>query len=113
MLKSEFPKSEYADIVLSELKQIENIANELLYLSKPKEPTLRLENLSLIIEETINLLGTQTFKKHIEVYFDKRECEEINVLGDKTQLKQVFLNLIKNAIEAIRENGKIHFHLDS
>ncbi|RVT57220.1 ATP-binding protein [Niallia taxi] len=108
LLKIDFPKNIYADIVLSELEQIEQITNELLYLSKPKETIFESEDLIQIVEETVNLFGTQAFKNNIEILFDKRDCEGINVLGDRSQLKQVFLNLIKNAIESMAENGKIH-----
>lgn len=110
LLKNDFPKNEYADIVLTELKQIENITNELLHLSKPKQTNFRRIDIIPILQESINLFGTKTLKRNVEIFLEKCS-DKIYIQGDKTQLKQVFLNLLKNAIESISDNGKIHINV--
>ncbi|WP_409252944.1 ATP-binding protein [Bacillus sp. SCS-153A] len=110
-LMKSHPKPEYIDIVLQELKEIEDIANELLHFSKPAEHPLTRQNLTDIVVEVINFCGAEAFKQNIQVELFHEQNLEIEVIGSKTQLKQVLLNIIKNGIEAIMTNGKIKVHI--
>lgn len=98
----------YFSIVESELKRIELIVNELLILSKPhqsydKKPT---ELLSLL-EQVITLMNAQAAMRNIEI-IPSFSLNEVWIHGEGNQLKQVFINLIKNAIEAMTASGQIH-----
>lgn len=112
LLKDEFPKKEYADVVLKELGHIEEITNELLYLSKPNDKDHQPEEILSIIGESVKLLDTNAFQNNVSIYFEEASFEKTIVLGNRTKLKQVFLNLIKNAIEAIPGDGKIHIKVE-
>ncbi|UCZ54168.1 PAS domain S-box protein [Bacillus shivajii] len=104
-------KKEYFDIMKSEFARIEQILNELLILSKPqtlkKEPTVIYE----LLYHTITLLNTQAIIKNIEIEFTSN-TKEAKVLCAEHQIKQVFVNLIKNAIEAMEETGEIKVKLN-
>lgn len=110
-LMKSHPKPEYIDIVLQEMKQIEEIANELLHFSKPAEQPLTRQNILDIVREVINFSGVEFFKRNIKVDFTHEDEADIEIIGCKTQLKQVLLNIIKNSIEAITTNGKIKVHI--
>ncbi len=105
-------KKEYFDIMKSEFSRIEQILNELLILSKPqtlkKEPTV----LHDLLNHTIALLNTQAIIKNIEIIF-LSHTNTAQVLCADHQIKQVFVNLIKNAIEAMDQSGYIHVTLSS
>lgn len=111
LLKTEISKNNYLDIITTEILQIENIANELLYLAKPKETCFKLEPIAEIINESVALFSSEAFKRKIHIQFVKEKYHHLHILGDKVQLKQVFVNLIKNSIEAIKQAGEIKIEL--
>ncbi|EDL63893.1 ATP-binding protein [Bacillus sp. SG-1] len=106
-LMKSHPKPEYIDIVLQELGQIEEIANELLHFSKPAEHPLTRQNILDIVREVIHFSSVELFKRHIKVDFILEDERDIEIIGCKTQLKQVLLNIIKNSIDAITTDGRI------
>ncbi|WP_421383686.1 ATP-binding protein [Bacillus salacetis] len=110
-LMKSHPKPEYLDIVMRELKQIEEIANELLHFSKPAEQHLTRQNILAIVKEAVNFSGAESFKRNVKVEFYHGDECDIGIIGNKTQLKQVLLNLIKNGLEAITTDGKIKVHI--
>jgi len=96
----------YFDIMKSELNRIESIVSELLMLSKPQVYELSCNDIRLVMRETITLLEAQALLHSIEmevVYPDT----PLWVNGVKNQLKQVFINVLKNAIEAMGDGGII------
>jgi len=96
----------YFDIMKSELNRIESIVSELLMLSKPQVYELSCNDIRLVMRETITLLEAQALLHSIEmevVYPDN----PLWVNGVKNQLKQVFINVLKNAIEAMGDGGII------
>jgi two-component system, sporulation sensor kinase A len=111
LLHSENLNNQYIRIIHNEIEQIQNIANELLYLAKPKETNFISISIEEIIKETVDLFSTEAFKRKIEIQYIRNENPSIDVLGDKIQLKQVFINLIKNALEAIEREGVIGISL--
>ncbi|MDC3416263.1 ATP-binding protein [Aquibacillus salsiterrae] len=101
---------DYITILNSEIERIEHIANDLLGFAKPKE---EMANLSIhqVLDEVVFLLNAQSKRKNVYIYWQKK-ADDVEVLGDKSQLKQVFINLIKNAIEASFEDGVIDVSLE-
>jgi len=96
----------YFDIMKSELNRIESIVSELLMLSKPQVYELSCNDIRVVMRETITLLEAQALLHSIEmeaVYPDN----PLWVNGVKNQLKQVFINVLKNAIEAMGDGGII------
>lgn len=94
---------EYINIIMGEVEQIERIANELLYFTKPNAERFITQDLLTIAKETLFLFETQAAKKNLKLEIQADGCPH-RINGDKTQLKQVFVNLVKNAIEATPEN---------
>ncbi|MBB6452336.1 two-component system sporulation sensor kinase A [Salirhabdus euzebyi] len=96
---------DYLTILNSEIERIESIAGDILSFAKPQE---KLENLDItnIIDDVMLLMEVQASKKDIELQWNPVKRNMI-LSGDETQLKQVFINLIKNAIEATSNGGKV------
>ncbi|MGM7700767.1 ATP-binding protein [Pseudalkalibacillus sp. Hm43] len=112
MDKETSPKGkEYIKIMLGELDRINTIANDLLYFSKPHDSNIHPHNIVRIIQEVIFLLDTSAFRKRISIHIHSEE-DHIEVVGDEVQLKQAFINFIKNAIEATSQEGHISVHID-
>lgn len=105
-LINEESSNQYIDVMLSELDRIEKIVSDLLILAKPEIKYFEQSNLNSLILDIVSLLNTHAIMKNIEIetVFEEKamaaECEP-----DK--LKQVLINIIKNAIEASFNDGKI------
>lgn len=97
---------EYAGYALDELKRAQNIIQGFLKLTKPEEENLVDINISNELAYTVNLL-----KPYAKSHFVKIEAdgigEEYIILGDSQKVRQCFINLIKNAIEAMENGGKL------
>lgn len=107
LMQSERKESDqYFDIVFSELNRIELILSELLMLAKPQEALFKQMNMSHVLTEVITLLETEANLNNVMI--QKRFSDGPDFVHcDPNQLKQVFINLIKNAIEAMPSGGAI------
>lgn len=100
----------YYDIMLSEIERINSIVSEFMVLSKPQAITYRKENITSLLTDVITLLETIAIVKNIEIT-KKFTSDIILVNCEGNQIKQVFLNIFKNAIEAVPDKGKIQIEV--
>ncbi|WP_036654774.1 ATP-binding protein [Paenisporosarcina sp. TG-14] len=99
--------SQYLSIIESELNRMDSILNEFLVLSKPTEKSFRFISLSSLISQVVDFMHPQGILKNIE--FDYVSCDQGSdcILGDSYELKKVFMNILKNAIEVMPKGGKV------
>jgi signal transduction histidine kinase len=70
-------------------------------------------NLKEIIQQTVTLVQTTARKKNITIELGY-DAEEELIVADTGQLKQVFLNVVMNAVQAIeKQNGEIHITVNT
>ncbi|MBM7662672.1 PAS domain S-box-containing protein [Bacillus mesophilus] len=110
MIDAGYQKDAYIKIMSSELERIELIVSELLLLAKPQDVMHAPFEIASILDEVISILNTQALLTNVEIAFTKR-TEGLFIKGDSNQIKQVFINLIKNAIEALASGGQIEIDL--
>lgn len=91
-------QKKYLDIIKSEIKRTITIINDYTELGRIKKLNFEPLDLSLIIEEIKEILTPILKSKNSMIHYDSKD--ELYILGDYDRLKQVFLNLIKNSIEA-------------
>jgi two-component system sporulation sensor kinase A len=96
----------YFDIMKSELNRIESIVSELLMLSKPQIYELAYYDTRSIVEDTVTLLAAQAIMSSIEIRTEYG-ARPLWVHGVENQIKQVIINVLKNAIEAMPGGGTI------
>jgi PAS domain S-box-containing protein len=107
LYKAENSSIVYNDLLLSELERIETITSELLSLGKPQAVQMTRLNLSDLVENTLDLLSPQALMNGIQFKLCAEESE-IYITGEKNQLKQVFLNVLKNAMESMATGGEVY-----
>ncbi|MCH6265158.1 ATP-binding protein [Neobacillus citreus] len=101
---------EYSDLLLGELERIETITSEMLSLGKPQAVKLIQADLRELIENTIEFLSPQALMNGFQMNTLFEESP-FPIICEKNQLKQVFLNILKNAMEAMPQGGNIEIYL--
>jgi len=100
----------FKDLILSELGQMEDFINEMLILANSH---LGIERSFYHVNEMMSdvLLANEELCQlfNITFYFDPRV--NVKVLCDENQIKQVFQNIISNAIESMANGGTIHIQI--
>jgi len=96
--KEDYSKS--LKIIGKQINQIENLVNEFSDFARMPKPTLKDNNLVIIVKDNINLL--KELDENILLNFNYSK-DDIFFNSDSEQLSRVFLNLIKNSIESIQE----------
>ncbi|RID84004.1 EAL domain-containing protein [Peribacillus asahii] len=95
---------EYFEIISKEFDQIEGILKEFLALAKPQEIQLKKVNIQTIFNDVTILLKSEANLRNVEIS-QEFQPNLPQVLCDMNQIKQVFINIIKNSIEAIPNGG--------
>ena len=104
--EEEESRREHLEIILDEINRVNNIVEEFMMLAKPQPELFTKNNVSHILKNTMTLLAYEAKKKKVWLSFEQTE-NSIMILCDENKLKQVFLNIIKNGIEATPAGGKI------
>jgi len=93
----------YLDTMRREVERTTAIVQNLLDFTRPKEPVRKPIDLSKVIEESIILLQNKLRLNNVEVVNGMGRLPDI--LADPAHMKQVFINLMVNACEAMEEGG--------
>lgn len=106
LIDKEGPPSIYGDVLISEIDRINMIVNELLLLAKPKKMDFDYKDFYSILDEVIFIMQPQALLENIFIKAQYNNRETYVYCVDQ-KLKQVFLNIIKNSIEAMPNGGTI------
>ncbi|MGZ9583474.1 ATP-binding protein [Paenibacillus marinisediminis] len=97
-------KDEYARIILAEIDRANDIIYEFLNSSKPTAPFTSVVPITSLIREVIMLTESEALMKGCVISLEEQASDSsILVSIDVKQIKQVFLNMIRNAIDALVE----------
>ncbi|PLT28944.1 ATP-binding protein [Peribacillus deserti] len=104
------PNRHYYSIIHSEINRMNDIISEFLILAKPQIYTLKIQNIKELAEEVVLLFQSESNFKNVDVQLTAAP-EYLPILCEGNQLKQVFINLLKNSFEALPDGGKIHIEI--
>ncbi|MFP4673388.1 MAG: two-component system sensor histidine kinase NtrB [Opitutales bacterium] len=97
---------ESLEICQSEVKRLDGIITHFLEAVRPQKPDLAELDLVDVVEEVLRIQEAEFKDREIEVNVEVDGPVPM-VLGDRSQLKQVFFNLAKNAMEAMQPGGEL------
>jgi signal transduction histidine kinase len=98
---------EFADarVVEREILRLEKIVNDFLLFARPSEPELADVSAGSLLQEVHTLLAPQLAKNRIQLRLEPPP--PVRVRADAAQIKQVLINLVQNAADAIGQEGTI------
>jgi len=97
-------KRDFLNRVESEITRINIIIRQLLDFSRPSGGNNKEESVHEIIADTANLMRPHPLMEGINILMDLKAKKDI-VLSDSGQLQQVFLNIIMNAADVLKEGS--------
>ena len=100
------PNRDYMEIIVKETERLERILTEQLCFAKLSPPEFEDRDVNQVIGETVGLLAEKIAAKKAVMAVDL--AGDLPVLQlDADKMKQVFLNILQNALESITEGGRI------
>jgi signal transduction histidine kinase len=104
LLKGDYPDMKYLDIISSELDQLNFRISQFLLLSK-KELIGKEKvhfKLNKLIDEVLNFLYPSILDSKVKINIEL--CEDITLYGYADEIRQVFINIIFNAIDVLKHH---------
>lgn len=96
--------SRYLDVIDEEIERLNSIVVDFLFAVRPMDVRLRLEHINRIVEEVCTFVSYELSEYNITLTTDLEEyIPKLRV--DENLIKQVLLNIIKNAMSAMEEKG--------
>lgn len=109
ILLDDFPqghqKHEFLEILLKETDRLNRVVEDFLRLSRPVDGEKKTCNLDAELHQLVKLLESDAVARGVRVVLDLEEMPAIK--GDPEKLRQAFLNLLLNGIQATGVGGKV------
>ena len=99
------------DVAKEEIARLDAIIRQFLGAIRPTQLDCRLENLNQLVQESVRFLEAEIADRNIIVESELRSDIPLLEL-DRTQMKQVFFNVIKNAFQAMKSGGVLRVRTD-
>ncbi|MBC8080784.1 MAG: PAS domain-containing protein [Gorillibacterium sp.] len=96
----------YTDIMLSEINRINDLVSEFLLLGKRKDIKYKEVEVHTTLSEILPIINNEAILHGVAMIYEPLENMP-QVIADRELLKQVFLNISKNGIEAMTEGGSL------
>ncbi|PLX50974.1 MAG: two-component system sensor histidine kinase/response regulator [Desulfobulbaceae bacterium] len=97
----------YLDVVVSETARLESTLGELFDFVSLAEPDKSVKSLYPLIRKTVLLVQPTMLKHNITWQVDLDDSREVLVNMDSRQIRQMFLHIIRNALEAMEQGGQL------
>ncbi len=96
----------YLDVAKGEITRLDYIITQFLQALRPSQPNLNPHSLNRVAEEVVELLGPEIENRGIGIRLKlRRRLPKARM--DSEQMKQVLVNLVKNAIQAMTNGGEL------
>jgi signal transduction histidine kinase len=102
---------DYLKRIEKEIERINRIVRELLDYARPSKFEIREVDVNKVVENTLSLLSYQKNFRNIETQLELH-LDLPAVMGDESQLSQVFINIVLNAIDAMPTGGTLRIRTE-
>lgn len=106
LLQKEVTKQNYIDIIMSEINRIEEIIKEFLTLAKPQIAQIIPTDVKALLQHAVTLFSTQAILNNVEI-LEEHELNLPVIHCDGNKIKQVFINVLQNAVESMSNGGVV------
>lgn len=96
------------DILSKEVRRLDRVVKTFLDFSRPVDVRLVEVDLAALVREVADLMTPQARLARIGLYFYAAQGEILQIRGDADMLKQAVLNLVTNALDAMKDGGELH-----
>jgi len=103
--------TKFIRIINEQIERQNLVIEELLKFAKPSQPNFEMLDIDSVLDSIMSFAGAYLRESDIKLY-RLRSSEPIIVNGDREKLKQIFLNLILNAVQAMPEGGRLTIDID-
>jgi len=99
-------RGDFLALAQKEVDRIDYLVNQLLSFARPSKPQLQKTDILKVLEESLAIVENQIVKKKAKL--TKEFAKDLPLIPvDERQIKQVFINIIVNALQAMEEGGSI------
>lgn len=104
-------KQEFADVAIDEINRANSLLTEFLAVMKPGPSEKKKISINRLAASMVKLFSSESILKGIEIN-GRIPDDELYVIADENAIKQVLINLMKNAIEAVETETGAAITLD-
>jgi signal transduction histidine kinase len=97
-------------VIEQEITRLEQSIQDFLDFARPPEPEKTEFDLRPVVQQMLDLLSARADRQHVRLH-GKLPDEVVAVVADRGQLRQVLVNLVLNALDALPEGGEIDVSL--
>ncbi|TMV49671.1 PAS domain S-box protein [Paenibacillus mesophilus] len=101
----------YLEVMLAEIEKMEWSANQFLAVAKPQSAKFERRSLETAIRHVSSFLYPLAKMHNVKIVIQS-ECGDPHVECDENLLKQAFINIVKNAIEAMPQGGQVVIRIE-
>jgi len=98
---------EVIGVIREEVKRLDNLVGDFLQFSRTNRVQYRPANLDTLIDEVVRLLRPEARAAGVTLKRDRRDGPLPDLRVDSEKIKQVVINLVQNAIEAMPQGGEV------
>ncbi len=98
-------------VISSEIGRLERIVQDVLHFARPSEPQLKDVRADAALREVFSLMGSTLEQGRVQLALE--DGPELHVSMDSALIKQVLINLVRNAAEAIEGQGLVTLRVRS
>jgi len=100
------PKHEFIEIQIKETERLNRVVEDFLRMARPQPPEIRRCSLREEMETIVTLTAGAARKQNIELILETM-ADDLQLLGDGEKLRQAFLNVLINALQATPPGGRV------
>lgn len=109
LAKRRHPDIRELDIIQSEAYRLERLTRSINTFVRPQGDNAKQADVLSVLKKSLCLLSPEIKKKNVKIHL--RLCPELKALKvNNDALMEVFVNLIRNAVEALRPGGRLEIH---